>query len=473
MSSASPPSTSQLLWLAVATDPFDITSWEKLLIHAHQSHDLSTIRHTYKSLLQVFPTSATHWRGAIKVELDNEQYEEVERIFSDTLIHLPDVELWKLYIVYTSKSKSPATGAGVSSVTTDACHLAMEYAYEFVLKHVGLDLHAGDVWQDYLSLMQSIHPRTTAESAAKTASVRHIFRRALSVPLLPDDLSNLWKRYETFENEIFAQSSSGNRVNQFLKHASIRHRSVMAVSKQRLKAFEGIIPAVVPRRPSSSDSPEQRTMYVMQLKNWMRYIHFEQYESSLRDGKRVTLAYRQCLSSYHHYPNIWIDFIKFQIEIGSSPGKIGALWMEFREAMPYSMIPALVHADYEEERGDVDIAKTIYDSLLVCKSKEEPVPEKHSFMLPSSVIQEPRVVDIYHSVLYKVHPLASTFHMHFMRRYENRGGKVNDTVSWFDRWRCTDSWPCARVLKEVIDQLTSNTSAPLKRKRSEEYEEDE
>ena len=403
------------LWNSVREDPWDLGSWQRLLSGSHATHELLEIRAAYRAFLKVFPTSATHWKALVEVELAHRQYAEVEAIFQKVLLKLPEIELWKLYLVYIKvvHTPPPETPAGAPmDDAVQAMNLAIETAYEFVLKHVGYDLHSGQVWKSYINFMRSIPARSAAEETAKQASLRKIFQRALGIPLQPKELDHIWADYESYERSVAQHFANKTLSNKLLAEYGAKYQATLAVSKERRKKFQGILAASVgaaygsknavtssavhvANRPSSS--PLQQCQDALQLQYWIRFIRFEQYQSPhiLKQDSgtfrlRVILAFRQCLLYCRHYPNIWCDFLKFHMDTHSSPEELRAVWKEFREAMPYSVLPTLIQADMEEEAKHINEAKALYESLLVAKNKNEPIAEEHSFTLPQSAAHEIR-----------------------------------------------------------------------------------
>jgi hypothetical protein len=144
----------------------------------------------------------------------------------------------------------------------------------------------------------------------------------------------------------------------------------------------------------------QQCLDALQLQYWVRYIRFEQHQSPhiLKQDSgtfraRVILAWRQALLYLGHYPNMWADYVKFLADTHSTAEEVRQAQADFEVAMPYSPLPRLIRADGEEEAQRMGEAKTIYESLLQCKAKDQPPDEAHSFKLPDFVVAERRVVE--------------------------------------------------------------------------------
>jgi hypothetical protein len=90
---------------------------------------------------------------------------------------------------------------------------------------------------------------------------------------------------------------------------------------------------------------------------------------------------------------MWADYVKFLADTHSTAEEVRQAQADFEVAMPYSPLPRLIRADGEEEAQRMGEAKTIYESLLQCKAKDQPPDEAHSFKLPDFVVAERRVVE--------------------------------------------------------------------------------
>lgn len=402
------------MWQAVAADPWHLLSWQRLLAAVHSTHDLQTIRHAYRSFLKVFPTSAVHWKALVELELSHQCYPEIEAIFQKVLLKLPEIELWKLYLIYIKVSHAPSPAQADDPEALRLQNVAIETAYEFCLKHMGLDLFSGPLWKSYINFLRGIPARNQQEEQSKQNSLRKIYQRAIAVPFQPKELEALWADYEHYEHSISAGLTNKLFSQKLLADFRVKFEATLVVSRERRKKFQGIQTASigtsygtkgmwgsqahVASRPGSSQVSQ--IMDALQANYWVRFIRFEQHQSphlqktdSATFRARVILAYRQALMYLRHLPHVWLDFLKFHVDTHSTADEIRALWKDFREALPYSILPTVLYADAEEEAKHLSEAKTLMESLLVPKiAPGEPIPDEWSFTIPSAVIDEIKTV---------------------------------------------------------------------------------
>lgn len=128
----------------------------------------------------------------------------LEKIFQRTLLQIPHIQLWSMYLDHIRRH---------NNVTTDASGEArkiIHQAYDLALQHVGLDKDSGKLWQDYVQFIKS-GPGTIGggnwQDQQKMDTLRKIYQRAICVPTQSTHI--LWKEYDTFEmglNKITVRS---------------------------------------------------------------------------------------------------------------------------------------------------------------------------------------------------------------------------------------------------------------------------
>jgi len=423
------------LWSLVSDDPWDLSSWLELLRLSLSSRDPLQTREALRAFLAVYPSAVVQWKQLIELELSHRNYEEVERIFQLVLLKLPEVDLWKTYLVYTklvqkarvqrvqdewdergsrSNSNSEEAKAAIDEATR-SMNVAIETAYEFVLRHIGTDLFSGSIWRSYLNFMRGIPARSSTEEAAKTASLRKIFHRAIMTAVQPKELDAIWNEYEEWEHSIASSHANKLFSMKLLQEYGSKYHATRMLSRERRRRYQGIMSASVgtsygasqavsgdsvhiASRPTSS--PIQQARDALQLQAWTRYLRFEQYGSThfvktdlVSHRLRVTLAFRQALIYLRHYPPIWMDYIKFITDLHAPPEEVRQAWKDFEDCLPYSPLPLLLKAESEEEAKRILEAKACYEKLIVPRraAGEAPAPE-HSFRIPTDVMQEMRKV---------------------------------------------------------------------------------
>jgi len=222
-----------LSWDTVEADPFNKEAWDKLLAQAEETSDLKTIHLAYTRFLKAFPTCIVYnWQRLVdKKELPN----------------IIEMDRWILYVdtiafaSYTTSHPDEVIPSSTFDSIKNSLLASMENAYEYVLKHIGQNLFAGPVWEEYIDFLYSLPTPNLKFLACQTMVLRRIFNKALSVPLFPQDLSNLWERYEKFENQISATSQNKSPTNMFIKMGLIQYRSSMKKSEQLVKDMHSVV----------------------------------------------------------------------------------------------------------------------------------------------------------------------------------------------------------------------------------------
>ena len=73
----------------------------------------------------------------------------LEQIFNRTLLTIPDVQLWSVYLDYVRR-RNPLT-----TDTTGNARKIISSAYDLALQYVGMDKDSGSIWADYVQFIRS------------------------------------------------------------------------------------------------------------------------------------------------------------------------------------------------------------------------------------------------------------------------------------------------------------------------------
>lgn len=123
----------------------------------------------------------------------NELY-RLEQIFNRTLLTIPDVQLWTVYLDYVRR-RNPLT-----TDTTGQSRRIISSAYDLALQYVGVDKDSGSIWTDYVQFIRS-GPGNVGGSGwqdqQKMDLLRKAYQKAICVPT--QAVNNLWKEYDQFE----------------------------------------------------------------------------------------------------------------------------------------------------------------------------------------------------------------------------------------------------------------------------------
>lgn len=128
------------------------------------------------------------------MESENNELFRLEQIFNRTLLTIPSVHLWSVYLDYVRR-RNP--------LTTDSSGQArriISSAYDLALQYIGIDKDSGSIWTDYVQFIRS-GPGTVGGSGwqdqQKMDLLRKAYQRAISVPT--NAVNALWKEYDQFE----------------------------------------------------------------------------------------------------------------------------------------------------------------------------------------------------------------------------------------------------------------------------------
>lgn len=128
------------------------------------------------------------------MESENSELFRLEQIFSKTLLTVPSVQLWTVYLDYVRRRNNLTTD------TTGQARRTISSAYDFALQNIGIDKDSGSVWMDYIQFILS-GPGNVGGSGwqdqQKMDSVRKAYQKAICIPT--QAVNSLWKDYDQFE----------------------------------------------------------------------------------------------------------------------------------------------------------------------------------------------------------------------------------------------------------------------------------
>ena len=188
----------------------DLDAWLTLIDEHKKRGKLDEARKVYERFLAIFPSSvrlfqhslkalliiikAEQWVAFARMENDIDNRNGVESIFNNTLLHIPSVELWSMYLDHIRR---------YNNVTTDVSGSARNLiyqAYDLALTNIGIDKDSGKIWQDFIQFIKS-GPGNVGGSnwqdQQKMDLLRKAYQRGICVPT--QAVNNLWKEYNSFE----------------------------------------------------------------------------------------------------------------------------------------------------------------------------------------------------------------------------------------------------------------------------------
>lgn len=199
-----------------------LDAWLNLIGEHRKRGKIEDARNAYERFFHVFPSAvrypvlpyhskrmltllkAEQWVAYAQMENEAQNRTALEKIFQRTLLQIPHIQLWSMYLDHIRRH---------NNITTDASGEArkiIHQAYDLALQHVGLDKDSGKLWLDYVQFIKSgpgIIGGSNWQDQQKMDSLRKIYQRAICVPTQNTNL--LWKEYDTFEmglNKITVRS---------------------------------------------------------------------------------------------------------------------------------------------------------------------------------------------------------------------------------------------------------------------------
>lgn len=271
----------------IHADPWDTDAWVTLFMEA-QNQPIELARPVYQLFLSQFPTAGRYWKLYIEHEWRQGSEQAVEDAFQKALLTCHHIDLWKTYTDYIKSKKTRAEATE---------------AYEFALKHLGLDIQANNLWADYIEFLKEWEPRNVQEENAKRDQLRSAYQRAVQTPMY--NLDNFWKEYENFENSLNKTLAKG-----LLSEYQSLYSAARAEFRARRNRREGLLLNVLACPPSPKAEEQVRL--------WRKYIDGEKSNPHKLEAeelhKRVVAAYEQAILCLYRYPDLWLEIYFYHVQ---------------------------------------------------------------------------------------------------------------------------------------------------------------
>lgn len=212
----------------------ELDSW-LALINEHKSRNkLDDARAVYDRFFKVFPqavsispspisssadssSQAEVWVAYIEMELENDNRSAAEQLFGRSLLTVPNVQLWSVYLNYIRR---------VNDLTNDVngtARATISQSYDFVLANIGSDRDSGKIWSEYIQFIRNAPGQiggTGWQDQQKMDQLRKAYQRAICVPM--STVNNLWKEYDQFEMGLNKLTVSVISRRTYLQMANLR-----------------------------------------------------------------------------------------------------------------------------------------------------------------------------------------------------------------------------------------------------------
>ena len=137
---------------------------------------------------------AEQWASYAAWENENNHLLQLEQIFNKSLLRVPNVQLWQIYLNYVRRRNSMTAG------DTNKSYKIISDSFTFVLDNVGMDKDSGPIWQEYINFIKTgpgVIGANGWQDTQKMDALRAAYQKAIAVP--SSALAPLWKEYDGFE----------------------------------------------------------------------------------------------------------------------------------------------------------------------------------------------------------------------------------------------------------------------------------
>ncbi|KAL2866955.1 cleavage polyadenylation factor subunit RNA14 [Aspergillus lucknowensis] len=285
----------------------DIPAWLELINEHRSRNRIDSARGVYERFLKVFPLCAEVWVSYAAMESELNELFRLEQIFNRTLLTIPAVQLWTVYLDYVRR-RNP-----LSTDTTGQARRIISSAYDLAIKHIGMDKDSGSIWTDYVQFIRS-GPGNVGGSGwqdqQKMDLLRKAYQRAICVPM--QALNTFWKEYDQFEMGL--NKLTGRK---FLQEQSPAYMTARSSYVELQNITRDLNRTTFPRLPPVPGS-EGDTEFLQQVEIWKRWVSWERgdplvlKEEDLTAYKtRVVYVYKQALMALRFLPEIWFEAAEF------------------------------------------------------------------------------------------------------------------------------------------------------------------
>ncbi|GEQ67140.1 hypothetical protein JCM33374_g803 [Metschnikowia sp. JCM 33374] len=280
----------------VESQPWNYTSWTKLIDQVVLKDKEEQVRSTFDKYLSIFKFD---WSNYINFELNRGDFSRVEKLFSRCLPITTDVDICRTYVSYVRRVNDVITGGEKARSTVVS-------AFDFAANKVGVDLESHDLWKDYLDFFKSWTPSSSWEQQQKNDLIRKLYRRCLVIPT--SKIETIWSEYTKWENDV----STPNSASKFIADLSTSYMEARSwntewhnVTKNSLRR------RLLPKSPlNASDNTIDE-----QISLWYSWIDLEKKNSlNLQPHNlqnRIEYVYKRATSLLPFVPELWFRYVQY------------------------------------------------------------------------------------------------------------------------------------------------------------------
>lgn len=253
------------------------------------------------------------------MELGIDNFFGAEQIFGKSLLTVPNVGLWSVYLNYIRRRND------LTNDVTGSARATISQAYDFVLANIGMDRDSGKIWQEYLQFIRSAPGQIGGSSwqdQQKMDQMRKAYQRAVCVPM--SNVNALWKEYDQFEmslnkitvsamSEHVQTSANSDQGRKFLQEKSPSYMTARSANTALENITRGLLRTNLPRLPPALGFEGDKE-YLEQVSLWKQWINWEQEDPLVLKEEdvesyrqRILYVYKQAVMALRFWPEIWVD----------------------------------------------------------------------------------------------------------------------------------------------------------------------
>ncbi|KAK1585164.1 mRNA 3'-end-processing protein RNA14 [Colletotrichum navitas] len=406
--SRDPNDTFGILEDRVKEDPRgDMEAWLALIAEHRRYDQLDELRAVYERFVQVFPQAADIWADWAQLELSSNRFQDAEALFNRSLVNVPNVKLWTVYLNYIRRRYD------LTNDPNGEARRILSMSYDFVIGSVGIDRDSGQLWKDYIQFIKSGPGQVGGsgwQDQQKMDQLRKAYHRAITVPM--SALTDLWKDYDQFEMSL--NKTTGR---QFIQKRSPAYMTAKAANSQLDRLIPRLQRTSLPRLPPAPGFDGDQE-FLEQVEIWKKWIQWEKDDPLvLLDEEpeaykaRILYCYRQALMALRFWPEMWVDAAEwcFANNITKDGKELGLSFLtDGIEANPESVLLALKHGDRVESTypaGDDEASKAarakairepysrVLDTLYAMSKKIKEREEREVRKIEEAAARDPNVKD--------------------------------------------------------------------------------
>ncbi len=313
------------------------------------------------------------------MELENNEFWRVEQIFNQSLLAIPNIQFWSVYLDYVRRR---------NNLTTDTAGTARQIisqAYDFVLQNIGGDKDSGSIWQEYVQFIRTgpgMIGGSNWQDQQKMDLLRKTYQRAICIPT--QAVNALWKEYDAFEMglnkltvccaHLYPFRMRRQPINtflfqgrKFLQEKSPAYMSARSSYIELQNFTRGLNRTTMPSLPPALGF-DGDLEYLKQIDLWKKWIQWEKDDPLvLKDEDpaaykaRVVYVFKQAVMALRFWPEMWFDASEFCFDAGLEKEGNDFLTQGV-SANPESCLLAFKHADRLEsttsnEEGEDNIKR--------------------------------------------------------------------------------------------------------------------